>query len=209
MKKNTKAKRHNGYERIEANKAMHSAAIDAFSEFMDIVNSCSDDGYGLASPEVSADVLTGLTIQRFRNHNEGLPREKQWPIPTELIPHQVALLVMAHHHVRLLPWVEDLERPFKEELLFAYQTKGPKKGLYTLGVSSLIKEFEPWMGDEKVSQVEEWLKKEAEKGVLCVRDELVAVNNGILNWRTEVLMPFSPEYIFLVKGPSSYVPAVR
>ena len=209
MKNENNEKTNNGYELIEADEGMHKTAVDAFSEYMDIVNkSGAGDKFELPSPEMSASKLMAITADRFRKHNKGLPEEEWWPIPTELIPHQIALLVLVHHKVRRLPWVEDPEIPF-EERLFVYQTEGPKKGLYTTGVSKLIEEFEPGIEVEKKLLVVDWLTEVAEKGALCTRGDLVAVNNGIFNCRLGVLMPFSPEYIFLTKIHQDFIPAVQ
>lgn len=213
MKKNQEipmvVKPYNVYELIEEDEAMHKAAIDAFSDYISSATGGGDGfGYGLLSPEISASKLLSLTAARFRMHNERRPGEEQWPVPTELTPHQIALLVLAHHEVRLLPLVDDIESQFLE-YLFAYQTEGPKKGLYTIGVRELIKEFEPGIGMAKELQVKLWLEEDAEKGVLCVREDLMAFNDGIYNGRTKALMPFSPEYIFLTKLNLNYASDVR
>lgn len=36
--------------------------------------------------------------------------------------------------------------------------------------------------------------------------DLIAVNNGIFDYRTKKLMPFSPEYVFTAKSRVNYVP---
>ena len=188
------------YELIEADEAMHRAAVEAFSEFMDIVN-----GGSLPAPLESASMLLDITIDRFGEHNEGLPCDEQWPVPAELTPHQLALLIMVHYEVRALSWMDEREDP--DWILFVYQPDGPDRGIYTDCAYGYAEEFEPLIEWEKESRVVDWLMEEAERGVRCVREELVAVNNGIFNCRTKALMPFSPEYIFLAKSPVNYVPA--
>lgn len=40
----------------------------------------------------------------------------------------------------------------------------------------------------------------------CMDRDLIAVNNGIFNYKTKELLPFSPEYVFMVKSHVDYNP---
>lgn len=168
--------RYEQYELLEADRVMHRATVDAFSEYMATVS-----GSVLPAPLEAASRLLKITADRFRKHNKGLPRKERWPVPKELTPHQIALLILAYHEVRALPWMDDYENP--KDILFVYQDDGPDKGIYISGAYEIAKEFEPGIDFDKETQVVEWLDEDAERGKRCTKKNLVPVNNGIFNCR--------------------------
>lgn len=137
------------------------------------------------------------------------------PVPTELQASQIAVAIARMYHVIRVKdsdKVDDSQAP-----LAVYQTDGPRKGTYDMDLEMLaiiIKQFNSSLPKKGVEEVMADLRTLSVKGEPLApawpqetdRD-LIAVNNGIFNYKTKTLMPFSPDHVFLSKSGVNYNPA--
>lgn len=166
------------------------------------------------------DMAKGMlqkTIDCITEFNESLVRDgmedMQIPVPEELIPLQVAFLVIllsgGHGRVVALPGSNnDLVLGCRYKIM-CYHTDGVKEGIYTESPYDSIRRLYPDAPIEEIAclmyHVSKCLSKMAYRRKLYRGRKFVAVHNGILNIRTKELLPFTHEYVFDSKWPDEYV----
>lgn len=93
------------------------------------------------------------------------------------------------------------------DLLAVYQTDGPKAGLYVDDETVLrwiVRQFKSTITNSEFNEVRQALRDIAPRVERTQDRDLVPVCNGVFNYKTKQLMPFSPEYVFLSKSAVSY-----
>lgn len=181
------------------------------------------DMQNLPEPEVAGAELLQRTVVAFKTFNEVFAEEvgaaiEGLNIPDELTPYQVAKLMMALCHIRL---VVDRDRYECNEsglqgpdtyavMLYVADKSDIYDGESDIG--TYTSNF--WLLIETISQrpvevegsfvafagyadeVEFWLRIFAKKASLSYFQGFMPLENGVLNCRTKELLPFSPEYVF-------------
>ena len=161
--------------------------------------SCFKDAALTQTPAEAVSTLQEVTAGIFRKHNNERPEGQQLDPPAGLTPLQLAHLAMHLRHVIVMSPEGRPGISRKACKVYAYQSDGPDKGLYTQELFPIFREFEPDCPYRKMIDARSWLRVCAKRGKCCDRKTFVAVNNGIFNCRTKKLMPFSPKYVFLSK----------
>ena len=93
-----------------------------------------------------------------------------------------------------------------------YCESGEKEGLYTIEQKALRNVIMPYnwdMSERDFKEIIEKVKSRAKQLKLTKNKDLVAVNNGVFDYRFKILMPFSPEMVFLSKSRVDYNPKAR
>lgn len=88
-----------------------------------------------------------------------------------------------------------------------YNEDGPMKGLYDIDDSSIhskLLSIRNSLSKSDFISIYENLAYVCPKVKLCSDIDLVAVNNGIFNYKTKKLLDFNPDYIFLSKSQVNY-----
>ena len=96
--------------------------------------------------------------------------------------------------------------------LFIYQTDGDDKGIYSNDAAvfhQIIRQFDYASRPSTVDDVMQILSDCAVVAKVNNDPDLVPVNNGIFNYKTKELMPFSPDYIFTTKSRVDYNPNAK
>lgn len=94
-------------------------------------------------------------------------------------------------------------------LLAVYQESGPKEGLYDgdgPALRRLVRAFNSEATKKDVAEVEDMLRDMVPLKKRTTDQNLVPVNNGIFNYETKQLLPFSPDFVFLSKVCVDYNP---
>lgn len=163
------------------------------------------DKDNLPAPEEAAHGLFQKTVDTFRKYNERLPKSSEpVPMPEELTTYQVAKLMMALYHIRLVTGWDD--SPDYEVMLYVdgenyiYELGG-EIGTYTRDfwhlVAILSSCSEEYISFKRIaSEVEFWLRIFAKKVTFSYFQGFLPLFNGVFNCRTEEFLPFSPEYVF-------------
>ena len=118
----------------------------------------------------------------------------------------IASLILAKYPVKCITWTG---RRDDGNLLAVYQEDGENKGIYIGSDSyfaSLICEFKYTATDRDIREIMNRLSSLAPLVQTCKKENLIAVNNGIFDYRTKTLLPFSPDYVFTAKSKVDYVP---
>lgn len=122
--------------------------------------------------------------------------------------HVVRLAMFKNHFVKILWSGSDSEN----STLAIYCTKGDKKGIYSISsddILDVILEINPVVSSKDLSWILGYIKHNAPVKKIEDDVDLVAVNNGIFNYKTKTLMDFDPKYVFLSKTKIDYNPNAK
>lgn len=119
---------------------------------------------------------------------------------------QVAQIMLTLHRVvRIAPSGKNTDRDY--DMLAIYAADGDDKGVYLTSDDSFrsvarLYNYELSINDFK--EVHATLKDAAPRRYRCDDRDLIAVKNGIFDYRTKTLRDFSPELVFLSKSQVAY-----
>jgi len=134
------------------------------------------------------------------------PKNQHWKVPETLTQPVIADIIAYLYDVRRISCAGSNADP-KHDLLAIYQKDGPDEGIYieaTDMVYKLIKQLN-YAADEKFGKdVIHALRTKAPRLIRNDDQDLIAVNNGIFNYKIKKLMPFDPEIVFLAKSYVDY-----
>lgn len=150
--------------------------------------------------------LVNRTAEAVEWHNSRCPESQRIPVPLGLCPAQIADVILAVRHVVRVSFMEGCTDS-ENDLLAIYQEDGPDEGTYIsqdTAFDSIAQELNYAIDSRGRREVRETLFRKAGCAAPCSDPDLVAVNNGIFNYRTKQLLPFSPEHIFLSKSRVDY-----
>ena len=155
------------------------------------------------SDEVTQDIEGYIVLENVsRGKGHGLK------IP-ETLPHSVTADLMAAMFPIRCVACAGLEADEKFDLLCLYQTDGPDAGTYVEGDNALYRlaiRYNRQLTKAGFNEVCRRLRGTVPRVPRTMDPDLVAVNNGIFNFRTKELLPFSPDYVFLAKSHVDYDP---
>ena len=155
------------------------------------------------SDEVTQDIEGYIVLENVsRGKGYGLK------IP-ETLPHSVTADLMAAMFPIRCVACAGLEADEKFDLLCLYQSDGPDAGTYVEGDNALYRlaiRYNRQLTKAGFNEVCRRLRGTVPRVPRTMDPDLVAVNNGIFNFRTKELLPFSPDYVFLAKSHVDYDP---
>ena len=155
------------------------------------------------SDEVTQDIEGYIVLENVsRGKGYGLK------IP-ETLPHSVTADLMAAMFPIRCVACAGLEADEKFDLLCLYQADGPDAGTYVEGDNALYRlaiRYNRQLTKAGFNEVCRRLRGTVPRVPRTMDPDLVAVNNGIFNFRTKELLPFSPDYVFLAKSHVDYDP---
>lgn len=150
--------------------------------------------------------LIGMINSEIELENELLERGKKHRRLTNL-PHSViARLLVELDGVVNISFTGDVAA--KSFLFAAYIHEGSEQGIYLTDneyIESLAQVYDFCMSDTKMRDVFANLRKYAPNVLVCKDPNLVPVNNGIYDFRTKKLLPFTPDLVFTRKSRVNYV----
>lgn len=158
-----------------------------------------------------ADVVSEL--QNFCNDeielsNMILPKGRKMRYLSHLTMAQIADVMLKLYVIVLVSWSEHPETDDRSRLLLCtYQTDGPLKGTYQSFediFNRTIYEIDYELTPGQYNLVLKLLRARAEIRQVCSDKDLIAVNNGIFDYKQKKLLPFDPEFVFLSKSFVNY-----
>ena len=169
------------------------------------------DVTNLPSPAEMAAQLFSLSAERLRNLNTTVPKGMTYPLPRGLTNYQVAALVIKTHNVVL---VQCTDKNNDADLcpIAIYQPSGRNAGLYSTldsDVNRPIMELCPGVSEKDIREIKMIVRNTAPVVQRTSDRDLVPVENGIYDYRNQVLLPFSPAYVFLAKIGVPYNPMAQ
>lgn len=178
---------------------------------------CTDDYLDRLDPDnppEPADIEAELvTIVRDACNLENQARAKgdKLKAPTKLCPSQIAAIMLRLYKiVRVKCGGENADSSY--DLLAIYQDKGENEGIYVADEDAfkrIAKCYNYSITSRELKDVIEMISLDAPRVTRTTNRDLIAVNNGIFDYSSKTLIPFSSEYIFLVKSRVNYNPAAK
>lgn len=159
-------------------------------------------------PTIPARDANGQIIYDKNGNPKKIPLRSPWRSIERLLPQQIAEIVMFFHSVIRVDTTETNVET-EEDLLAIYCTDGPNEGLYDINDSSLyriVKQYDYQLERNKFKEVCFVLQSLAPRRMRTHERNLIPVNNGIFDYSTKVLLPFSPDMVFLTKSRVNYNP---
>lgn len=132
----------------------------------------------------------------------------KWRIPDALEPVQIAKILAYMHTIKKVSCTGNAADS-EYDLLAMYQEDGPEKGIYStqdVVMEKLMREYQPTITTPQIREVKSALTTMVPRVTRCDEKNLVPVNNGIFDYDTKQLLPFSPDKVFLTKCRVDYVP---
>ncbi len=175
---------------------------DLTEEYLDTL-----DMANLPPPHVISRELLKATNARIDLENAVLPKDEKWRKLRQLSPDQLASVLLRLHHVTRIQCAGPDSDP-DTDMLGAYITSGPDEGTYASDETSffqIMHGYEPGLSSKTAQEAYWVLMFRAPTRPRTDDPDLVPVNNGVFNFRTKTLSPFTPDYIFLTKSKVDYV----
>ena len=143
--------------------------------------------------------------------NTARPKGSKWVIPQTLIPAQIADIIAFIYPVAcIMTGGANSDRDF--DLLALYQTEGQDEGIYVTSTAAfrhIARQYHYGLTSKDFDEMMVILRDIVPRRCPCRMENLIAVNNGIFDYDTKQLLPFSPDYVFLSKSHVNYNPQAR
>ena len=168
------------------------------------------DMKNLPSREARAALMFAQNDIMFQNENSARAQNKvdKLKAPDTITNYQIAKLIAKTEPIRCIRCVKDAASS-EYDLLGIYQSVGPNAGIYetdSVSISKLIREYNCEISTKGIQEVIAQLREEVPHVDRCSDPDIIAVNNGLFNFKTKVLEPFSPDKVFLAKSRVDYNP---
>lgn len=171
----------------------------------------SVDKSNLPEPkEVAASILLNIKNQ-FDIHNSVVQRDAKWKVPDRLIPAQIGDIIVALHPVVAIE-TGSTNCDADLTLLGLYQTEGKDEGIYVTDDKAFFKLAREYYYGTTLRELDEVfnnIRSFAPRVQPCREPNLIAVNNGIFDYDTKQLLPFTPDLVFMSKSRIDYNPMAQ
>lgn len=135
-------------------------------------------------------------------------RKDAWQIPTELSPSQIASIINKVYDVIRLKSNVNTANPDLDYLAI-YEKEGELEGTYTAFESTfrqIARQYNYSLSDKGFKEVYNALMDIVETKEENTNKDLIAVNNGIFDYKKKELLPFDPNIVLLSKSHVDYNP---
>ena len=182
--------------------------------FDDLVADATKDYLSTIDKEKPIDVrsikndLYEILQTLVQTHNAAYPKEK-WQMPKTLASNQIIHTILTLYPICRLIYTDKADASSVGELAL-YQSDGPDEGIYVAdenAMKNLIFQYNELISESQLHYVMTMLYSKAPVRTRTMDRDLIAVNNGVFNYATKELRPFSPDYIFTSKSRVDYNPA--
>jgi putative DNA primase/helicase len=164
------------------------------------------DRNNLPSPATIEESLIAATNKEFGVENVGRQGSHKINLLKRLTFSQVAQILISLHRVaRIAPSGRNTDRDL--DLLAIYVDEGEDEGIYATSedhIRSVARLYNRELTINDSREVMTVLREEAPRLSRCSDRDLIAVNNGLFDYRTKELRPFNPDYVFLSKARVDY-----
>lgn len=162
----------------------------------------------LPSPDkIQADIVAQVAVEYMKINATLLQGQKKWVPPDALEPAQIAMIMDKLYLVRAIKAGGENTND-GNNLLSVYCDSGEREGTYVDSdkvLFSLVKQFKFTLSKREYEEVVFHLRNLAPEISRTTDPDLIAVNNGVFDYRTKTLLPFDPKYVFTCKSRVDYV----
>lgn len=156
--------------------------------------------------KIEAELLNEIRLE-FEIENSVKEKGRHWKTPESLSFSQIAeILAELYPICRISCAGENSDTDY--DLLAIYNETGDEEGIYTTSEDTfrtLAREYNYNLTQRDFTEIMTVLGDLVERKERCSNRDLVAVNNGIFNYETKELMPFTPDLVFMTKSRVNYV----
>lgn len=138
-----------------------------------------------------------------------LSKDRKWEMVKRLLPIQVAKLMLAFDNIIKVSFTGGNG---DYDMVAAYVDEGPQEGIYTVqsnDIHNIAMRYSYTMTEKEWQETYNILTRLAPQKELCKDQNLVVVGNGIFDFDTKQLQPFTPDLIFLSKSRVPYNPSAQ
>lgn len=169
------------------------------------------DGIDVAAPpapnEIEAALLERLR-EEFTLHNSAAAKGDSWAMPDHLFNAQIAEIILRLYSVRRVA-AAGLSQDADYDVLAIYCTEGEDAGVYVSDMSMIARIIYSYNRLIAAKGIEDIIKDITAHAPRVERTsglDLVPMNNGVFDYGTKTLTPYSPDFVFLSKSHVDYVP---
>lgn len=157
--------------------------------------------------DVARDVV--LTTEFLMvNANAACSKDNKFRVPKTPRPCQIADLMHAMYPIRRVSCAgSNANRRY--DILVMYMEDGFNAGIYVEDEEEFYRvalRYNSQLTDREFKEVMKRLRAKARRVTRTMNPDLIAVNNGVFDFKTNELLPFSPDYVFLTKSHVNYNP---
>ena len=160
--------------------------------------------------DIQADILDQLRNE-FDLYNSATQKNNKWKIMQRLLPAQIADIILRLYNTACIAYAgKQSDRSY--DILAIYQSEGENEGIYTSDeqvIYSIAKQYCYSLRESEFKEILTILRNKAPRVTRCDDPNLIAVNNGIFDYDTKQLMPFTPDLVFITKSKVSYNPNAK
>ena len=170
-----------------------------------VIRSVTEDylsSFPVNGPVVPEDIESELlhkTQVEFEAQNAVAGKGMKWQIPKKLAPYQIAQIILNLYPIKLIMLAgENQDRDYGVLALY-----NPDEGIYMANEDSLhhlIRQYDCTASGRERDDIIRTLREEAPQLIGTQDKDLIAVNNGIFDYKTKQLLPSPPGYVFITKS---------
>lgn len=172
-----------------------------------VIDTYKNNNQPIIPKYIEADILANeeLTIEC---ENQLRTRSARWPIPKKLTANQIAMIIEAFYPIARIDCAEG-DGEESTTMLSMYIDSGDDEGLYSPNENYLKKLIYSYNSEAKSADIEGVFSRLTARAPMrrrCIDKDMIPLGNGIFNYRTKTLEPYSKDKIFLTKSRVNYNP---
>ena len=160
------------------------------------------------APAVVEQELVTKVADEIALENQYRAKGDKFRAPKSLSFDQIASLMAVLYPIKRISCAGISADP-EYDLLAIYMPDGPEKGIYTTVEDEFRKiaiQYNRRLSSHDFAEVMGRLRILVPRTTRCMNRDLIAVDNGIFNYATKTLQPFSEDYVFMAKSHVAYNP---
>ena len=165
----------------------------------------------LPTPEEMEEQLLEKVNLQIETENAVRAKNAKLKLLTELDEEQVAELMAEFYPIVTISCAGNSSDP-KYDLLAIYQDTGEDEGTYVtseLEIRKVAQRFKRYITNKDFDNLISQLRLKVPRLTRTIDRNLIAVNNGIFDYKAKQLLPFSSNYVFLTKSHVNYNPSAK
>lgn len=174
---------------------------------LDTLAAIQSSGQVYSPDDVRSQIIENLRVA-IRLENMTRDKGEKIRFVEVLLPQQVAWILNELYQICLIETIEDSDDD-TGKILGWYQEDGENKGIYITSedkFEKLAREYNPVISTGELKEMFACLRNCVPMKKKCKEKNLIAVNNGIFDYDTKQLLPFTPDLVFMSKSKVNYNP---
>lgn len=161
----------------------------------------------LSAQDVEFHLLNRINNRLISENTQyGLKGSRAYQTLRTLTPAVIAGCMLKRNRIVRIMLSEKNTDP-NYDVLAVYMDHGPNTGIYVtdeVSIRVLAREYNYSISPRELDHVIDMLTDNAPRVMVSAHRDLIAVNNGIFDYKTKTLLPFTPEIVFTAKSAVNY-----